>query len=80
MAANGISTELVNGDPVATKLLRRNNKLALAATKRQTVGTNGYRPLNQISTSSTHVAYVGTSTHTASGTASPIIGHPWGEL
>jgi len=76
MAANRISTEVVAGDPVATKLKRRNDKLALAATKRQSTSTYGYRVLNQISTS-THTAYVGTATHTVSGTASPVVGHPW---
>jgi hypothetical protein len=76
MSDNGISTEVVNGDPVATKLKRRNDKLALAAAKRQSTSTYGYRVLNQISTS-THTAYVGTDTTTVSGTASPVIGHPW---
>ena len=76
MAANGISTEVVNGDPVSTKLKRRNDKLALAAATRQSTSTYSYRLLNRISTS-THVAYVGTSTTTVSGTASPVVGHPW---
>jgi len=76
MAKNGISTEVVAGNPVATKLKRRNDKLALAASKRQSTSTYGYRVLNQISTS-THTAYVGTSTTTVSGTASPVEGHPW---
>jgi hypothetical protein len=62
MAANGISTEVVAGDPVATKLKRRDDKLALAATKRQAAGTPGYRPYNQ---------------YTSPGTHSPAAGHPW---
>jgi hypothetical protein len=77
MSTNGISTEVAgNGsDPVATKILRRNDKLALAAAKRSTAGIPGYRPLNSIT--GTHTAYVGTSTSTVSGTASPTAGHPW---
>jgi hypothetical protein len=77
MSTNGISTKVAgNGsNPVATKILRRNDKLALAATKRSAVGTPGYRPLNSIV--GTHVAYVGTSTSTVSGSASPVVGHPW---
>jgi hypothetical protein len=77
MALNGISTETVGSpvDPIATKIQRRTDKLSLAAAKRQTVGTNGYRVLNTIS--GTHVAYVSTSTATISGTASPTVGHPW---
>lgn len=79
MAANGISTETVvvlgQIDPVATKILRRNDKLALAAAKRQSTGTYGYRVLNAIT--GTHIAYVSTSTATVSGSASPSIGHPW---
>jgi len=74
MAANGISTE-TGANPVATKLLRRSDKLALATTKRSTAG-NGYRTLHTIS--GTHTAYVGTTTNaTVSGTASPSVGHPW---
>lgn len=78
MAQNGISTETA-GNPVATKILRRTDKLALAAAKRGTVGTPGYRPLNTIV--GTHTAYVngtgGATTATLSGTASPTDGHPW---
>ena len=81
MSANGISTETVlvsgNIDPVATKLKRRDDKLALAQTKRQSLTTSTwYRSLNVLSTL-THVAFVSTSTATVSGTASPVIGHPW---
>jgi hypothetical protein len=75
MAANGISTEVVPGDARATKLKRRADKLALAATKRQNVGTAGYRPLNTIS--GTHQAYVAGEITTEPGTASPVPGHPW---
>jgi hypothetical protein len=80
MALNGISTEtvVVSGhiDPVATKLLRRNDKLSLAESKRSSTATYGYRILNVIT--GTHVAYVGTTTSTlVSGTASPAVGHPW---
>jgi len=75
MAANGISTEVIAGNPVATKLKRRADKLALAATKRQNVGTPGYRPLNTIS--GTHQAYVAGEITTEPGTASPVPGHPW---
>lgn len=77
MSKNGISTQVAgNGsNPVATKILRRNAKLALAAGKRSTTNTPGYRTLNTISGS--HTAYVGTSTATVSGTASPTVGRPW---
>lgn len=76
MSLNGISTATVAGDAVATKLLRRDLKLTLAADKRSTTGTNGYRVLNVIT--GTHVAYVSTTTSTlVSGTASPAVGHPW---
>jgi len=75
MALNGISTEVVTGDPVATKLKRRDDKLALAATKRQAAGTPGFRPLNTIT--STHTAYVAGTPTTESGTGSPAIGRPW---
>ena len=77
MSLNGISTEVAGdgSDPVATKILRRSDKLALTQTKRQTTGTNGYRVLNVIT--GTHVAYVGTATTTVSGSASPAVGHPW---
>jgi len=74
MALNGIST-LVGDDPVTTKKLRREQKLALAAAKRSAVGTNGYRELNKIA--GTHTQYVGTTTTSVSGSASPTPGHPW---
>jgi hypothetical protein len=77
MAANGISTE-VSGNPTSTKLLRRNDKLALAQAKRQTHGPT-YRPLNVIT--GNHQAYVngigGSALATESGTAAPTEGHPW---
>ena len=63
MSANGISTETI-GDPidwVATNAKRRDDKLALAQTKRQTPG-QGYRPYN---------------VYTSPGTVSPAEGHPW---
>lgn len=75
MAANGISTEVVAGDPVATKLKRRADKLALAAAKRAATGTPGYRPLHTIS--GTHSAYVAGTLTTEPGTGSPTTGHPW---
>lgn len=80
MALNGISTEtvIVSGsiDPVATRLLRRDDKLELAQDKRQSTATYGYRVLNIIT--GTHIAYVSTTTSTlVSGTASPAVGHPW---
>lgn len=75
MAANGISTATIAGDPVATKIHRRDLKLGLATTKRSAVGTFGYRILNVIT--GTHIAYVSTVTTLVSGTASPNIGHPW---
>lgn len=77
MALNNISTEIAGdgSDPVATKLLRRDDKLALAATKRQATGTTGYRPLNQIV--GTHQAYVAGILSTVSGTGADVIGHPW---
>ena len=64
MALNGISTEVVgNGsNTVATKLKRRNDKLALAKTKRQATGTLGYRQYNQ---------------YTSPGTVAPAEGRPW---
>jgi len=44
MALNGISTEVAGdgSNPIATKVLRRTDKLNLAKTKRQSTGTNGY--------------------------------------
>ena len=76
MAANGISTA-TSSTSVLTKILRRDLKLELAATKRSTVSTSsyGYRVLNIVT--GTHVAFVGTTTATISGTASPTIGRPW---
>ena len=78
MALNGISTA-TNGSAVDTKIYRRALKLDEAAAKRSTVGIPGYRPLNTIS--GTHLAYVngdgGATLTTLSGTASPVIGHPW---
>lgn len=74
MAANGISTR-TGADPVATKILRRTEKLNLAAAKRSDTTKPGYRALNSIT--GTHTAYVGTATTTVSGSASPTIGHPW---
>jgi len=63
MAANGISTEVSGdgSDSTATKLKRRDDKLALAQAKRQGTG-NGQRELN---------------TYTSPGTTSPTPGHPW---
>jgi hypothetical protein len=55
MAANGISTHLPKSE-------RRELKLQLAKTKRQSVGTNGFRILNQ---------------YTSPGTTIPTIGRPW---
>ena len=77
MSLNGISTKVAGdgSDPVATKILRRSDKLELAKTSRQTTGTNDYRVLNIIT--GTHVAYVGTTTTTISGYASPTVGHHW---
>jgi hypothetical protein len=55
MAANGVSTH-------SPKSERRDLKLAIAQTKRQAAGTNGYRPYN---------------IYTSPGTVSPVKGHPW---
>ena len=75
MALNGISTE-TSTTPDLTKLLRRTDKLALAATKRQAVGTPGARTGNVIV--GTHSAYVnGNLTAGISGTVSPTPNHPW---
>jgi hypothetical protein len=80
MSLNGISTENVvvggNIDPIATKIKRRNDKLALAISKRSQMNTIGYRNLNSLGTG-THAAYVLNSLQTLSGYASPNIGHPW---
>jgi len=86
MAQNGISTETVYMgcgaiDPIATKIQRRTDKLALAqCTRGYTI--YGYRPLNQIL--GTHQSYVngacGPSLQTLSGTNSPAVGHPWTRL
>jgi hypothetical protein len=80
MALNGISTATVMSglsiDPVATRILRREQKLALAIAKRSLVNTDGYRNLNDLGTD-THVAYVLDTLQTLSGTASPREGHPW---
>lgn len=64
MAANGISTEVAGdgSNTVATKLKRRNDKLALAKIKRQAVGTPGYRQYNK---------------YTSPGTVAPAEGRPW---
>ena len=77
MALNGISTKVAgNGsDPVATKKLRRTDKLNLATTTRQTTGTFGYRSLNVIN--GTFTAYVSGELTTLTGTNSPLVGHPW---
>jgi hypothetical protein len=79
MALNGISTEVAGAgnDPVATKVLRRTEKLNLATTKRQDAGTFGYRTLNIIT--GTFVAYVSGQLTTLTGTNSPTPGHPWSE-
>lgn len=76
MAANGISTETVGDpvDPIATKIKRREDKLALAATKRATVGI-AYRPYHTIS--GTFDAYVMGTLQTLAGTNSPEDHHPW---
>jgi hypothetical protein len=55
MAANGISTHTPKSD-------RRNLKLLLAQTKRQSTGTAGYRTYN---------------TYTPPGTVAPAEGRPW---
>jgi hypothetical protein len=55
MAQNGISTSEPKSD-------RRDLKLALAATKRQQTGTNGYRQYN---------------VYESPGTVSPEEGRPW---
>jgi hypothetical protein len=55
MAANGISTHTPKSE-------RRDLKLALAQTKRQAVGTNGYRQYN---------------IYTPPGTTAPAEGRPW---
>jgi hypothetical protein len=81
MAANGISTETA-GDPangIETKIKRRTDKLALAAAKRQSVGTPGFRTKNTIV--GTHSAYVngagGANLQVISGTTSPTASRPW---
>jgi hypothetical protein len=55
MAQNEISTSIPKSN-------RRDLKLALAAAKRQQVGTNGYRQFN---------------VYESPGTVSPEEGHPW---
>jgi hypothetical protein len=77
MSVNGISTSTVSGDPTATKIQRRNQKLALATWKRSSVTTSTwYRTLHTIT--GTHVAYVnGALSPLVSGTTSPATGHPW---
>jgi len=74
MALNHISTA-TSSTAIATKLYRRDLKLNLAQTKRQSSTSTWHRVLNILS--GTHVAYVSTSTATISGTASPAVGHPW---
>ena len=78
MALNQISTA-TNGSPADTKIYRRALKLNEAKTKRQAVGTPGYRPLHNISV--THSAYVngtgGATLKSLSGSAGPAVGHPW---
>ena len=78
MSINQISTKVSGdgSDPVENKLLRRNEKLALAASKRQLAGTVGYREYNQIV--GTHSAWVaGQLSNKVSGTNASQIGHPW---
>lgn len=77
MSLNGISTKVAGDgtDPIATKVLRRTDKLNLAKIERQSTGTNGYRILNVIT--GTFTAYVSTSLVVLSGTNSPKPGHPW---
>ena len=58
MAENGISYHLPKSE-------RRDLKLALAETKRQAAGTQGFRPYN---------------IYTPPGTVSPAEGHPWTKL
>ena len=55
MAANGISTHTPKSE-------RKDLKLALAQTKRQTTGTNGHRQYN---------------VYTSPGTVAPAEGRPW---
>lgn len=78
MALNQISTA-TNGSPADTKIYRRALKLAEAQTKRQAVGTPGYRILHNIV--GTHSAYVngegGATLISLSGSAGPTEGHPW---
>jgi hypothetical protein len=74
MALNGISTA-TSSTSVLTKIYRRELKLTDAAAKRASTSTYGYRVLNVVT--GTHVAFVGTTTSTIIGTASPEIGHPW---
>ena len=81
MAFNGISTEVYGdgSDPIATKLLRRADKLALASAKRGVQDTPGYRAYHTII--GTHQAYVngtnGATLTSVSGTTSPTAVHPW---
>ena len=74
MALNGISIA-TSSTAIANKIYRRDLKLNLAQTKRQSSTSTWHRVLNIIS--GTHVAYVSTSTSTVRGTASPTVGHPW---
>ena len=78
MALNGISTEVFGdgSNPDQTKLLRRTDKLNLAAAKRSNIGTPGYRDYNTIL--GTHNQYVnGNLIANVSGTSSPTVAHPW---
>ena len=74
MSVNGISTA-TSSTAVLTKIYRKGLKLTLAAAKRASTSTYGYRVLNIVT--GTHVAYVSTSTSTVVGKASPTIGRPW---
>ena len=74
MALNRISTA-TSSTSVLTKIHRKGLKLALADAKRSSTSTYGYRILNSIT--ETRVAFVGTTTSTVMGSASPIIGRPW---
>lgn len=79
MALNGISTATIlvglNIDSVATKLYRRDAKLALAQQKRSASGTGGYRKLNIIE--GNHPVWINNTFTVSSGSASPVQGHPW---
>lgn len=70
MSANGIST-------LATRELRLKAKLDLAQTKRQAVGTNGYRINNKYNLTLLPTQYTGNTLVDNANVGGLLTAHPW---